>query len=496
MTPNEDSVALDMSADGRYILFTTPSTALTDDDYPVGDADIWHVFRRDMQTGEIVLVDVEDGWIPETGARTGTISADGTRVVYSAGSPGQPGYRVTHLRDLETGEHEVVSVPDDESRWLSPVANEQISADGTKVAFLSDATGVDPRVEIEGEGEYHLYVRDVVNGTTKLADCLDGDPCVPSDGVSTQSQQNISADGRYVLFQIPREQSSSCIDAAVGSSACVDVYVRDTSLGTTVLASRADGAAGEAPNAIIRSAFLSDGGRDVLFNTAATNLLPEPIENESFNYSWDYVRDLDASTTTLVSRADGPAGAIPPTGTGGGGISSDGNEVLFLTRDSLPGFPEPPPRPGGARPRFFVRHVDESETEMVSRLDGGFGLPVESEIGAAGLLSGSADHVAFVSMDSRLLPPPGRTTWHIFRRQITGDPAPPEVGEKVQLAPETGPVGVQVPGSDVFETLKRGTQVPVGSRIDANDGALEIFSEDPDPAQPLRHMVWSDGEFV
>lgn len=94
VTPNEDSVALDMSADGRYILFTTPSTALTDDDYPVGDADIWHVFRRDMQTGEIVLVDVEDGWIPETGARTGTISADGTRVVYSAGSPGQPGYRV------------------------------------------------------------------------------------------------------------------------------------------------------------------------------------------------------------------------------------------------------------------------------------------------------------------------------------------------------------------------------------------------------------------
>lgn len=491
--PAVDSVLLDISDDGRYILFTSPSTELTDDDYPTAPWDIWHVFRRDMDTGEILLVDIEGGWISEAGARTGTMSGDGSRVVYSGGSPGQPGFRVTHLRDLETGEHEVVSVPDNESRWLTPYANEQISANGTKVTFMIAGTGIDPRVDVEDNGAFHVYVRDTEDDTTKLVDCDDGDPCETSPTGATFSHQNISTDGRYVMFERPRSMPEDCIDSAVGVNSCVDVYVRDTELGTTTLVSRADGVAGDEANAIIRRSYLSDDGRHVLFNTAATNLLPGPMDNDSWNYGWDYVRDLDANTTTLVSRADGPAGEVPAIGSTANGISHDGDEVLFSTRADLAGFPVPPPRPGGARPRYFVRHVGDETTEMVSRLDGGFGLPVESQIGAEATLAASADFVAFVSADPRL---PGGTKWHVYRRQVTGEPAPPVAGEKVQLQPEDGVVEVRIPGSDFFEELERGTQIPLGSVIDAGDGALEVFSEDPDPEEPLRHMVWSDGEFV
>lgn len=492
--PDADAEVLDMSADGRYVLFTSASTELTDDTFPPENAGTWHLFRRDMDTDEIVLVDT-----PGTGARNGTMSADGSRVAYNAGVSEGSGFSVAHLRDLETGHHEVVSFDDGETRLLRSTQQPAISADGTRVAFLATGTGIDPNVTVEAAEEVHVYVRDVENDTTRLADCLDGSPCVPSPGGVATSNPGLSENGRYVMFRRERTTGPDCAETvALGWLGCEDIFVRDTQLGTTALANRADGADGEVADAMTRSSHLSDDGRHVLFNTASTNLLPQPMENGSWTYSWDYVRDLDAGSTTLVSRADGPDGALPDVGSfsSGSDISSDGDEVLFSTRASLPGFPVPPPRPGGPGVKYFVRHVGEAETEMVSRLDGGFGLPVESVIGATGILSGSADFVAFSSVDSRLQPPPARSTWHLYRRQITGEPAPPEVGEKVQLRPDDGAVEVQIPGSDFPEELERGTQIPLGSTINANDGALEIFSEDPDPEEPLRHMVWSGGEFV
>ncbi|MFN8152406.1 MAG: hypothetical protein U0R24_14950 [Solirubrobacterales bacterium] len=243
-------------------------------------------------------------------------------------------------------------------------------------------------------------------------------------------------------------------------------------------------------------AYLSGDGRHVAFDTASTNLGAElPPNNQYLGMQWTYVRDLDAATTKLVSRADGLDGAAAATGAFVQGISRDGDDVIFAsTDDALAGFP----RDNGLE--AFVRHVGAGRTELVSRRDGGFGIPSETSpdgtTSGYGAISAGGDFVVFSSSDPALTGVPGFETSHVFRRQITGEPAPPVVDEKVQLHPDDGAVEVQIPGSPYFEELERGTQVPLGSVIDAGDGALEILSEDPDPEEPLRHMVWSDGEFV
>ena len=497
---------LAISEDGRYITFQSASRALTDDDYPVSPygAPIWHLFRRDMATNEVELVDVNRaGRVARIGAPIGgAMSADGNDVIFRA--PGselgpEPLPDEIYVRDMTTGELELVNRADGtDGRIISAVGGAvDISGDGTEVTFLSNEADIDPDVDFPPDPDaYHVYVRDLAAGTTEIVDCVGADPCVPSpEGVINDSAE-ISADGRYILFHRHDPAGASCIDRPELPYACAQFYVRDRTGRTTTLVSRADGAGGEPANSWASVAHISGDGRNVAFDTAATNLEPGLPANDAYlSRQWTYVRDLDATTTTLAARADGLGGFPAATGSMAMGISADGEDVIITSADdSLAGFPV------DAGIEGFVRHLAAGRTEMVTRRDGGFGLPSDTspdgttsgwaEISAAGKFS------VFSSSDPRLTGVPGSEVSHVFRRQITGVPAPPEVGEKVELAPRDGTVEVKIPDSPYFEQLERGTQVPVGSRIDANDGALEIFSEDPDPAQPLRHMVWSDGEFV
>ena len=372
-----------------------------------------------------------------------------------------------------------------------------ISADGTKVAFLSYESDVDPDVEVAPDPEVlHAYVRDLETGSTELVDCIDGDPCAPAPGGVSNDGIDMSGDGRYVLIHRADAPGGACIDRPELDYACTQFYVRDMVSRTTTLASRADGVDGPPANSYVSTAYLSDDGRHVAFDTAATNLEPElPANTPWLSYEWTYVRDLDGATTTLVSRADGADGHAADTGAHANGISADGSKVMFgAFDDSLAGFPK------DAGFEAFVRDVEDSRTELVSRRDGGFGLPAATATDGTstgwGDISAGGDFVVFSSSDLSLTGDPDPEESHVFRRQITGDPAPPEVGEKVQLAPEEGPVVVKIPDSPFFEQLERGTQVPTGSIIDATDGALEIRSESPFPEEPERHMVWSGGRFV
>ena len=478
---------LDISDDGRYILFRSSSRELTEDDYPQSPhgAPIWHQFRRDMWTGEVELVDVNaDGRVAKVGAPTGaSMSADGNEIVFRA--PGselgpEPLPDEIYARDMTTGALDLVNRADGSNGRIIHLlgGSLSISADGTKVAFLSYESDVDPDVEVAPDPEIlHAYVRDLETGSTELVDCIDGDPCAPAPGGVSNDGIDMSADGRYVLIHRADAPGGACIDRPELDYACTQFYVRDMVSRTTTLASRADGVDGPPANSYVSTAYLSDDGRHVAFDTAATNLEPElPANTPWLSYEWTYVRDLDGATTTLVSRADGADGHAADTGAHANGISADGSKVMFgAFDDSLAGFPK------DAGFEAFVRDVEDSRTELVSRRDGGFGLPAATATDGTstgwGDISAGGDFVVFSSSDLSLTGDPDPEESHVFRRQITGDPAPPEVGEKVQLAPEEGPVVVKIPDSPFFEQLERGTQVPTGSIIDATDGALEIRSE-------------------
>ncbi len=137
------------------------------------------------------------------------------------------------------------------------------------------------------------------------------------------------------------------------------MFVRDLQANTTTLASRAAGAAGAAGDDVSAQPAISADGRFVAFSSAADNLSTEDDDAVSDVF----VRDLQASTTTLVSRASGPGGAAGDDRSQTAAISATGRHVAFesladnlsaeddnslvnvFRRDVLGAPPAPPPPP-------------------------------------------------------------------------------------------------------------------------------------------------------
>ena len=91
------------------------------------------------------------------------------------------------------------------------------------------------------------------------------------------------------------------------------------------LVTRATGVAGAPAVASSFEATLSADGRLVAFQSGADNLSTED-DNDFTNV---FVRDLQANTTTLVSRASGATGAAGDAVSAGAEISADGRFVAF-----------------------------------------------------------------------------------------------------------------------------------------------------------------------
>jgi Ca2+-binding RTX toxin-like protein len=106
-----------------------------------------------------------------------------------------------------------------------------------------------------------------------------------------------------------------------------DVFVRDLQANTTTLASRAAGPAGAKGNQSSAEPAISADGRFVAFRSWASNLHPD----DGDTIQDVFVRDLQANTTTLASRAAGPAGAKGNDRSVDPAISADGRFLAFVS---------------------------------------------------------------------------------------------------------------------------------------------------------------------
>jgi Tol biopolymer transport system component len=191
-------------------------------------------------------------------------------------------------------------------------ANPALSADGNLVVFASDAGDL---VAGDANGKTDIFLRNRTGRTTERIS-------VNASGASANGDSRnpvISADGRYVAFQ------SSAADLVGGdNNGRIDVFVRDRTLGQTVLVSVDNGGNNSGAGNSYSPQFTADG-RKVAFASTADNL----VTNDSNGTADAFVRDLTAGTTLLASvntnGFSGNAISAPPM------ITPDGRYVAFLS---------------------------------------------------------------------------------------------------------------------------------------------------------------------
>ncbi|MCB0828905.1 MAG: PD40 domain-containing protein, partial [Solirubrobacterales bacterium] len=331
---NEYAVQSDIAGDGSFASWVERGAT------PDSDPDVFGIFGRTLPGGPVGLVARPPGNAPflltaaeidgpQEGART--VSGDGRYVVFRSNSSRFPDAGPGHVfrRDLETGEVVLVSRADGAAGAPAGSGGRRasISSDGSRVSFITTSALVPADTNAAGDA----YVRDIAANTTTLASRDDGPGgAVAVTGLAgSSSDAAISGDGTRVAFNS---------DAAnlEGGGADEQVYVRDLESGETILASRANGMAGAIGDRDSRKALLSDDGTVVVFESTAANLDPaDAIIDQDV-----YVRNLTTDTILLASRAPGLAGAKLDDGTSPA-ISGDGKVVAFETNDdaAAPGTP-------------------------------------------------------------------------------------------------------------------------------------------------------------
>lgn len=360
-----------ISRNGRYVAILSAASAFPGG-RPGGPP---QAYVRDVRAGTLELVSrAADGTPADAPVFGAKLSADGRYVAFVTGAinldPADGSRNASVYRfDRVTGTTALVS----RASGGGPDADDDaslvgISADGSRVAFTSGATNL-------GAGEdaaSDLFVRDMVTGATILASRADGPAGADAD--QSVGGSALSGDGRVVAF------STNATNLGGGGPGA-DVYVRDLTAGTTVLGARADGAGGAPPDASATSPALDGDGSVLAFSTQATNfgVAPGP-------YPQTWVRDLAAGTTRLVTKDDGPGGAVAVGVSLSSALSADGSRIAFSDSDgSLTG--EAP----ASQPQAYVRDLATDALRLVSRADGAGGGPQVSEFPSIGSVGLSAD---------------------------------------------------------------------------------------------------------
>ncbi len=352
-----------ISADGRYVAFSSDSPNLDPDD---GDFTP-DIYVRDLRTNETALVSRASGASgakSNAGSFSPSISGDGRYVAFSSRATNldpddSDGTDDVYLRDLQANTTILISRADGAggAKGNQESVSPAISADGFYVAFESRASNLDGA---DTDTQPDVYVRDWSSDLTTLISVGDG-LGAKSNGQATAP--SISDNGTAVAFA---SNASNLAGADVDGN--WDIFVRRPFELSTTLASRATGSSGVKANGFSADPDLSGDGRSVAFWSQSTNL--DPADGDSA--SDVYVRDLGSATTALASRADGAAGAKGDEFSDLAELSGDGTQVAFQSYATNLDAADDDPALDPLRD-IYVRDLTENETVLASRADGGLG---------------------------------------------------------------------------------------------------------------------------
>lgn len=337
---------IDISADGRYVVFASAATNLVDADT---NAKI-DVFRKNLATAGMLRLSVTSAG--EQGNQDSTdpsVSGDGSRTVFRTAAtnilPGVSTFGVA-LHDTVSSTTTLVS-----SNTAGVQANDfaerpTISADGSTAAFEGGpmTTNLYPN---DNNATNDIIVKNLATGAAVPAGVIVGATTLEGNDVKGGNAPDLSGTGRYVVFQ-----TSGILDAVNDTNAQNDVYRRDVQTGTTTLLSARNGLDGSGGASASTAAISADGERGA-FASDSTNLITTDT-----NAATDvFARTLATKVTVRLSeRADGSAttqGSETASLSGDGGLGVFTGQGAFAADDT-----------NGATDDVYVKELAPTDTAV------------------------------------------------------------------------------------------------------------------------------------
>ena len=321
-----DSHTVDVSADGRFVVFAAEAGNLTAPSFAPGTA---HVFLRDRIEGTTRLLTVgAEGKPANAPSRTPVINSAGTAVVFESTASDLPvpgrGNRI-FLVDVASGAMTRLDEPVDGHSRPGASMSPAISADGHFVAFVSRADLTCAARCSEDNGLADVYVRDTRTHTIRrISRSVAGGE---ANGASFDPA--ISGDARYVAFV---SDATNLTRGVVRRGP--QIYVHDLLSGATELITRTR--AGRPANGASARPALSHDGQRIAYQSLAPDLLCDDkckAGQADINLLWDvFLHDRGTGQTLRASRdssGDWMEYSRAPA------LDASGAIVVFVTRHPI-----------------------------------------------------------------------------------------------------------------------------------------------------------------
>lgn len=310
-----------ISTSGRYVVFVSGASNLV----ALDGNGLSDVFRKDLQTGAIVRLSLSGSGAEALGGGSfsPSISADGNLVAFASLASNLVSDDGNHRADIwvknaSTGGLTTVSSNYFQANGVSGNQRSdsaKVSADGRYIVFASSATNL---VTGDGNGKSDIFVRDSVTGTTvRVSVSATGD-----EGSGDSFSPDISADGRYVVFQ-----SSASNLVSGDSNGLSDIFVKDLQTGA-VTRVNVDVGGGQATGGGSSAPAISADGKVVAFVSDATNLIASDGNGRADIFWKDLVTGGIARVNLTSAGAESLGGASAPV------LSANGNVVAFYSMAS------------------------------------------------------------------------------------------------------------------------------------------------------------------
>jgi Tol biopolymer transport system component len=357
-------------------------------------------------TVEALTADADGSGTNDGSSSGAQVSGDGTKVIFTSrasdlGPADTNGAMDVYLHDLESRTTSLVSVNTAGGATALGAWDPELSADGTKVAFISTGDSFGPPDPYDNfDQDADVLLHDLTTGSTLL---VSGNAAGDNGGNRRSEPPVFTPDGSALYFV------SWADDLLPGdTNGRPDIYRYDIASGGLSLTTT--NVAGAAANgSVIGSPLVSPDGRRLVFTTEASDLGPRDTNGGRDIYARDLVTGATSLVTVNAAGTDAAAGRNDPYGVR---FDSTGARLVYTTAASDMG----PVDTNGQRD-VYVHDFTTGEKVLVSADASGDDSGEYLSVGAA--FGRDGELVAFASLAGDLGPEDDNEGWDIYVHDLT-----------------------------------------------------------------------------